>query len=155
MNSAPSAAQDELDRGFMELAIARAITAGDSGEVPVGAVLVVDLQVVGAGANGPIGHCDPTAHAEIMALRDAARALGNYRILGATMYVTVEPCLMCVGAMLHARVARVVFGCHEPKTGALGGAIQLGAVPFDVTGGVCAERSVALLQAFFKARRGA
>ncbi len=103
----------------MALAIAQAARGRDAGEVPVGAVVVLDGRVVGAGFNQPISSVDPTAHAEVVALRAAAKEVGNYRLTGATLYVTVEPCLMCVGAMVHARVGLVVFGAPEPKAGAL------------------------------------
>ena len=106
-------------RHFMREALALADTAASAGEVPVGAVVVVDGQVVGRGHNQPISTHDPTAHAEIAALRDAARALGNYRLPGATLYVTVEPCLMCLGAAIHARVSTIVYGTSEPRAGAV------------------------------------
>ena len=104
----------------MRLALVEAARARDAGEVPVGAVVVLDGRVIGAGFNHPITATDPTAHAEIVALRAAATTLGNYRLTGTTMYVTVEPCLMCVGAMIHARVATVVYGATEPRAGAVG-----------------------------------
>ena len=104
---------------FMRDALAEADVAAEAGEVPVGAVVVMDGRVVGRGRNGPVGSHDPTAHAEVLALRAAGVATGNYRLTGATLYVTVEPCLMCVGAMVHARIATVVFGAPEPKAGAL------------------------------------
>lgn len=140
---------------FMELALAQAAAAALVGEVPIGAVVVIGDDVVGLASNGPIHRCDPTAHAEVLALREASRRVGNYRLPGATIYVTVEPCCMCVGAMMHARIARVVFGCNEPKSGALGGAHSLQSYPFDVVEGVCADRAAALLETFFQARRGA
>src|SRR5205814_4651197 len=99
--------------------------------------------------------CDPTAHAEVIALRHAARVAGNYRLPGCTLYVTVEPCLMCIGAVVHARIARLVFGCREPKTGALGAAHHLSLPNLQIDGGVCADSALKLLQAFFRARRGA
>jgi tRNA(adenine34) deaminase len=138
------------------LALARA--AGELGEVPVGAVVVVDGQVVGRGANAPISTRDPSAHAEIAALRDAAKALRNYRLPGATLYVTIEPCAMCAGAILHARLARVVFGAPDPKTGACGSVVDLFAEPrlnhhATVARGVRADECGALLSAFFAARR--
>jgi len=138
------------------LALARA--AGERGEVPVGAIVVLEGQVVGRGANAPISTHDPTAHAEIAALRDAARALGNYRLPGAALYVTIEPCAMCAGAILHARVARVVFGADDPKTGAGGSVVDLFAEPrlnhhATVVRGVRADECGALLSAFFAARR--
>ena len=103
----------------MREALAEARLAGEAGEVPVGAVVVIDEAIVGRGHNQPISTSDPTAHAEIVALRDAARRIGNYRLTGAFLYVTVEPCIMCVGAMVHARIGTIVFGAHEPKAGAL------------------------------------
>ncbi|HKW81216.1 MAG TPA: tRNA adenosine(34) deaminase TadA, partial [Casimicrobiaceae bacterium] len=125
---------------------------------PVGAVAVCDGRIVGRGGNTPIAASDPTAHAEIAALRDAARALGNYRLPGCEMYVTLEPCAMCAGAILHARLARLVFGASDPKTGACGSVIDLFAERrFNhhtrVTGGVAAEAAARLLAAFFAARR--
>jgi len=148
------------DAAFMRLALAQATRGAAAGEVPIGAVVVVDGVVVGAAHNAPISDCDPTAHAEIVALRGAARRAGNYRLPGAVVYVTVEPCLMCVGALLHARVARVVYGCREPKGGALGSVYDVGRDGrgnhrLEVTSGVCAEPAQQLLQAFFAARRGA
>jgi tRNA(adenine34) deaminase len=143
---------------FMREALVEARRAADAGEVPIGAVLVVDGAIVARGYNRPISAFDPTAHAEICVLRDAARTRGNYRLIGATLYVTVEPCLMCVGALVHARVAEVVFGAAEPKTGALGSALQALDLPglnhrFAVTGGVCGDECRVVMQAFFKARR--
>jgi tRNA(adenine34) deaminase len=145
---------------FMAEALVEARRAADAGEVPIGAVLVVDGAILARGYNRPIGSLDPTAHAEIGVLRDAARALGNYRLVGATLYVTVEPCLMCVGALVHARVAEVVFGAAEPKTGALVSTVQALDLPglnhrFAVTGGVCEHECRELIQQFFKARRPA
>jgi tRNA(adenine34) deaminase len=127
-------------------------------EVPVGAVVVLDGEIVGRGCNQPIGRHDPTAHAEVLALRDAATRLGNYRLPGATLYVTLEPCVMCAGAMMHARVARVVFGARDPKTGAAGSVVDVFAEEklnhhAEVTGGVLAEACGALLSGFFAARR--
>ncbi|MBV2234195.1 MAG: tRNA adenosine(34) deaminase TadA [Sterolibacterium sp.] len=144
---------------MMHLALAQALLAGQCGEVPVGAVVVApDGQLIGQGYNQPIARHDPTAHAEIMALRAAAKALGNYRLPGCTLYVTLEPCVMCVGALLHARIARVVFGASEPKTGACGSVIDLFAEKrlnhhAEVVGGVLAEESAQLLSSFFAARR--
>lgn len=128
-------------------------------EVPVGAVVVVEGGIVGRGFNQPISRHDPTAHAEIMALRDAAGRLGNYRLPGSTLYVTLEPCVMCTGAIMHARVGRVVFGTRDPKTGAAGSVVDLYAEDrlnhhADIEGGVLAEESGALLSNFFAARRG-
>ena len=150
------------DERWMRAALAEARGAAESREVPVGAVVVRDGAVLGVGGNQPIAACDPTAHAEIVALRAAARAVGNYRLPGATLYVTVEPCTMCVGAMLHARIERLVFGAAEPKAGA---AALLATPPVEagrthnhrvaVTGGVLAEPCGALLTAFFEQRRRA
>ena len=142
----------------MEAALDEARRALGQGEVPVGAVLVVDGAIVARACNAPVGTSDPTAHAEVQVLRAAGRALGNYRLTGSTLYVTVEPCLMCVGALVHARVGEVVYGTEEPKSGALVSAVralQLDGLNhrFAVTGGVLAEPSRALLQDFFKARR--
>jgi len=150
-----AAAADEV---FMRSALALAEEAARAGEVPVGAVVVHDGAVVGRGANQPITTHDPTAHAEIVALRDAARTLGNYRLAGCTLYVTLEPCAMCAGAIMHARVARVVFGARDPKTGACGSVVDLFAERrinhhTEVTEGVLAEASGRLLSGFFAARR--
>ena len=138
------------------LALARA--AGERGEVPVGAIVVLEGQVVGRGANAPISTHDPTAHAEIAALRDAARALGNYRLPGAALYVTIEPCAMCAGAIVWARLPRVVFGAPDPKAGAAGSVLdvlgerRLNWQP-EVAGGLLAEECATLLSSFFDARR--
>jgi tRNA(adenine34) deaminase len=113
------------DSEFMGLALDLAREAGALGEVPVGALVVLEGEVVGRGFNQPMGRHDPTAHAEIMALRDAASRLGNYRLPGCTLYVTLEPCAMCAGAIMHARVGRVVFGARDPKTGAAGSVVDL------------------------------
>jgi tRNA(adenine34) deaminase len=142
----------------MREAIALADTAAASGEVPVGAVVVVDGQIVGRGANRPIGSHDPTAHAEIVALRDAASATGNYRLTGATLYVTIEPCLMCVGAMAHARIGTVVFGAPEPKAGAIESVGHAHEFPglnhrLVVVSGVMAEECASRLRTFFQLRR--
>ncbi len=144
----------------MRLALAQAAAAAAAGEVPVGAVLVRDGQVIATGANAPIGRHDPTAHAEIVALRQAASTLGNYRLDGCTLYVTLEPCPMCAGAMLHARLARVVYGAPDPKTGAAGSVVDLFAQPqlnhrTAVEGGVLAEECGRQLQDFFRGRRQA
>ena len=116
---AGAAGEDAQDRAFMREALAEAGRALRAGEVPIGAVLVIEGQRVGAGYNQPIAALDPSAHAEIVAMREAARRVGNYRLSGSTLYVTLEPCLMCVGALVNARVARVVFGAPEPKFGAV------------------------------------
>ncbi len=117
------------DEPFMAEALALARAAGSRGEVPVGAVVVSDGAIVGRGGNAPIAATDPTAHAEIAALREAGRALGNYRLPDCTLYVTIEPCAMCAGAILHARIARLVFGARDPKTGACGSVVDLFAEP--------------------------
>jgi tRNA(adenine34) deaminase len=147
------------DDVVMRLALAEAERARLAGEVPVGAVIIVEGRVVGTGFNQPILAVDPTAHAEVVALRAAARTLGNYRLTGSSLYVTVEPCLMCVGAMIHARVARVVFGAAEPKAGALMSASRAHETPglnhrLVVTGGVLEEECRQLIQGFFEAKRG-
>jgi tRNA(adenine34) deaminase len=146
------------DTAFMDLALALASDARERGEVPVGAIVVRDGVVIGRGGNTPIGHRDPTAHAEIAALRDAARALGNYRLPGCELYVTLEPCVMCAGAIMHARIARVIFGAADPKTGACGSVVDLFAEPrlnhhATVVGGVRAAESARLLSSLFAARR--
>ena len=142
----------------MRQALTLAARAGESGEVPVGALVIVDGQVVGEGWNQPIATSDPTAHAEIVAMRAASRAVKNYRLSGATLVVTVEPCLMCVGAMVHARIGTVVYGAPEPRAGALGSAIAAHDTPglnhrLAVVGGVLADDCRALIQTFFKERR--
>ena len=147
------------DIGFMGLALDLAHQAGAAGEVPVGALVVMEGTVLGRGFNQPIGRHDPTAHAEVMALRDAATRLGNYRLPGCTLYVTLEPCAMCCGAIMHARIDRVVFGARDPKTGAAGSVIDLFAESrlnhhTAVVGGVLAEQCGSLLSSFFASRRG-
>jgi len=146
------------DRHWMSLALEEAGRGQESGEVPVGAVLVQEGRCVACAHNAPIGALDPTAHAEIRVLREAARRLGNYRLPGTTLYVTLEPCPMCVGAMVHARIARLVYGAPDLRTGAAGGALDLAAHPshnhrIEVTGGVEAERAASMLRAFFRQRR--
>jgi tRNA(adenine34) deaminase len=150
--------QAQRDVAFMRRALELGQRAGEAGEVPVGAVLVVEGTVLGEGHNLPISSCDPTAHAEIQALRAAAQRAGNYRLPGAVLYVTLEPCVMCAGALMHARVARVVFGAPDPKTGACGGVLNLFAEArlnhhTKVDGGVLAEECGELVRAFFSARR--
>jgi tRNA(adenine34) deaminase len=146
------------DEDFMRQALALARKAQEEGEVPVGAVVVLDERVIGEGWNRPISASDPSAHAEIQAMRAAAAARRNYRLIGATLYVTLEPCAMCVGAMFHARIRRVVFGAPDPKTGAAGSVVDL----FSqnklnhhalVEGGVLAAECGAMLSAFFASRR--
>jgi Cytosine/adenosine deaminases len=145
----------------MRRALALAEQAWRDGEVPVGAVVCdASGRVIGEGANRPIGSSDPTAHAEIQALRQACRAVGNYRLPGATLYVTLEPCAMCMGAMLHARLARVVYGASDPKTGACGGVLDLPSISVlnhqtRVEGGVLADECGDLLRAFFRQKREA
>lgn len=147
------------DEDWMQVALEQARIAGACGEVPVGAVVVCDGEIIGRGFNQPIRTYDPSAHAEMMALRDAAQHLKNYRLPGCELYVTLEPCTMCCGAIMHARIQRVVFGASDPKTGAIGSVINL----FDearlnhhakTTGGVLADECGALLSSFFAARRG-
>lgn len=142
----------------MAAALAQARIGLDRGEVPVGAVVIIDGRVAGEGFNQPIAARDPTAHAEIVAIRAAAAGLGNYRLTDAILYVTIEPCLMCVGAMIHARIARLVYGAPEPKAGAIESAMRALDHPslnhrFDVTGGVLETECRDVLQGFFKARR--
>jgi len=146
------------DQSFMRAALEQAQEAGRRGEVPVGAVVVLSESVVGVGFNQPIAARDPTAHAEIVALRDAAQRLGNYRLTGATLFVTIEPCQMCVGAMVHARIARVVYGTSEPKAGAIESAMHAHEHPslnhrMAANGGVLEEECRRIMQAFFKNRR--
>lgn len=143
---------------FMQHALDLAEHAADLGEVPVGAVVVKDNDIVGRGFNQPIGQHDPSAHAEINALRDAARRLGNYRLPGCELYVTLEPCAMCAGAILHARIARVFFGAADPKSGAAGSVVDLFSNTrlnhhTEVSGGILAEPCGQILSAFFAQRR--
>lgn len=146
------------DEDFMHAALVLARQAEQAGEVPVGAVVVKNGEIIGRGCNGPIGWHDPSAHAEILALRDAARHEGNYRLVDCDLYVTLEPCLMCVGAMFHARIKRVVYGASDPKTGAAGSVMNL----FEeqrlnhhakVQGGLLADECGNILSQFFAARR--
>lgn len=142
----------------MREAISLARSAECLGEVPVGALVVRDGTIVGRGFNSPIGESDPTAHAEILALRDAARNLENYRLPGCELFVTLEPCAMCAGAILHSRIARVVYGARDPKTGVHGSVVDLFAVErlnhhTEIVGGVLAEECSQLLSSFFAARR--
>jgi len=142
----------------MRLALREAERALSLGEVPVGALVVRDGVILGAGSNEPIGATDPSAHAEVVALRAAAAAAGNYRLPGATVYVTIEPCLMCAGALIHARIERLVFGAPEPKAGAVQSVMRVLDHPplnhrVTVTGGVLQAECRALLQRFFRARR--
>jgi tRNA(adenine34) deaminase len=150
-----STAKDEF---FMGFALCEARLARDAGEVPIGAVVVIDNQIVGSGYNRPIGSNDPTAHAEIIALRGAARLIGNYRLTEATLYATIEPCAMCAGAMVNARVKRLVYGAADLRAGAVDTIFQICTNSslnhrVEVTSGVLAEEGRELMQAFFKQRR--
>ncbi len=148
----------ETDTEYMQIALNLAHQAALNGEVPVGAIIVKDGVIIGCGSNAPIGLHDPTAHAEIIAMREAAQHLGNYRLVDCTLYVTLEPCAMCSGAMQHARIEKLVYGASDPKTGACGSVINLMAEPklnhhTEVVGGVLAEECGAVLTVFFKQRR--
>jgi tRNA(adenine34) deaminase len=147
-----------MDERFMRIALELAGQARQRGEVPVGAVVVLDGTVIGEGFNRPITAQDPTAHAEIVAIRDAATRVGNYRLSGAEIYVTIEPCQMCVGAMVHARIARVVYGAPEPRAGAIESAMRAHEHPalnhrIEALGGLLEDESRALMQEFFRERR--
>jgi tRNA(adenine34) deaminase len=148
----------DKDLFYMQHALALAKNAANRQEVPVGAVLVLDETIIGEGSNSPIGKCDPTAHAEIMALRQGAQFLKNYRLVNSTLYITLEPCLMCVGAIVHSRVKRVVFGAADPKTGAVTSVFQLGATQLlnhfvKYESGLLAEQCGQVLSDFFKDKR--
>jgi tRNA(adenine34) deaminase len=156
MDAANNAHTDEL---WMAEALREAQRAQAHGEVPVGAVIVYEGRIVARGSNRNLLDNDPTAHAEIVALREAGRALGNHRLVGCTMYVTIEPCAMCAGAMVHARLDRLVYGADDPKAGAVKSVIQVLNHPalnhqMDVTGGVLGGRSMEMVQAFFRDKRG-
>ena len=143
---------------FMDAALEQARLALAAGEVPIGAVLVIDEVIVARACNQPISSHDPTAHAEVVVLREAARTVGNYRLTNADVYVTLEPCLMCVGALVHARVRKVIYGAAEPKTGALVSTVRALETPglnhrFTVESGVCEEAARELIQEFFRAKR--
>ena len=147
------------DLEYMHLAIMQAQAAALRGEVPVGALVVLEDRILAAAGNRTLTDCDPTAHAEVVALRDAARKTGNHRLTGASIYVTVEPCAMCAGALVQARVARLIYGADEPKGGAIRTCMRVLDAPalnhrVEVVSGVLAEESVQLLQSFFSARRG-
>lgn len=147
-----------LDIDFMHAALELAVHAEKAGEVPVGAVVVKNGAIIGQGYNRPISTADPTAHAEIMALRDAAKYLGNYRLTDCALYVTLEPCVMCLGAMFHARIARLIYGAPDPKTGACGSVIDLAAElrlnhHMQLTRGILAEEGGRKLKQFFAGRR--
>jgi tRNA(adenine34) deaminase len=148
----------KADLTFMQAAIEEAQAAGARGEVPVGAVIVSDDRIVGRGGNRTILDCDPSAHAEIVALREAAKGVGNYRLLGTTLYVTIEPCAMCAGAMVQARITRLVYGADDPKGGAVHSCFSILDHPqinhrVELSRGILAEEAAALLQNFFAARR--
>ena len=148
----------DADSAWMRIALELARKAEAAGEVPVGAVVVKDGAIIGRGWNHPISAKDPTAHAEIIAMREAAQTLGNYRLLDTTLYVTLEPCAMCAGAMVHARVQRLVFGAADPRAGAAGSVFDIVRAPalnhqMQVTGGVLVEECGALLKRFFTERR--
>lgn len=152
------AAWSETDLAHMRSALAEAEAGAESGEVPVGAVVVAGGEVVARGHNRSETDNDPSAHAEIVALREAARKTGNYRLTDATLYVTLEPCAMCMGALVQARIERLVFGAYDPKAGAAGSAIDLSDSPsfnhrFEINGGVMAEECGSVLKAFFESRR--
>ena len=148
----------DSDIGFMQEALEEARSAGAAGEVPIGAVLVLDGKVIARSGNRTIRDCDPTAHAEIIVLRDAARIVENYRLAGAILYVTIEPCSMCAGAMIQARIARVVYGADDPKGGAARSCFQILSNPHlnhqvEITAGVLADDCAAVIQSFFAERR--
>lgn len=158
MQNPTSTVSQITDETYMRLALELANQAALAGEVPVGAIIVKDGVIIGRGGNAPIESHDPTAHAEICAMRDAAQHLGNYRLVDCTLYVTLEPCAMCTGAMQHARIARLVYGASDPKTGACGSVINLMNEPklnhhTEMTGGILAQECGAVLSAFFVARR--
>lgn len=149
---------DTADIALMRQALSLARRAEAAGEVPVGAVVAVDGEVIGEGWNQPVASHDPSAHAEILALREAGARIGNYRLVDATVYVTLEPCAMCAGAMVHARIQRLVFGAFDPKTGAAGSVFDIVRAPqlnhqVEVTAGVLADECGGLLQSFFRSRR--
>jgi tRNA(adenine34) deaminase len=157
---APCYHADSMYDEWMTAALAEARRARDAGEVPIGAVVALDGAIVGRGFNQPISSADPTAHAEIVAIRDAARRLDNYRLTGAVLCVTIEPCLMCVGAMVHARIATLVYGAAEPRTGAIVSTVRAAALPghnhrVEVVGGIREDDCRKLMQMFFKERRSA
>lgn len=149
---------DEQDQAFMTMALSLAKQAALAGEVPVGAIVVKDGEIIGRGSNAPIGSHDPSAHAEIQAMRDAAKHLGNYRLVDCTLYVTLEPCAMCTGAIQHARIARLVYGANDQKTGACGSVVNLMAEQklnhhTQVISGILADECGKVLSNFFSERR--
>jgi tRNA(adenine34) deaminase len=148
----------DTDVGFMEQALEEALASAAAGEVPIGAILVHEGKIVARSGNRTIRDCDPTAHAEMVVLRETSRTFGNYRLAGTTLYVTAEPCSMCAGAMIQARVPRLVYGCDDPKGGAVRSCFEIFNHPrlnhrVDVTAGVLANECAAILQSFFAARR--
>jgi tRNA(adenine34) deaminase len=148
----------DTDIDWMQLALEEAVAAAATGEVPVGALIVSNGEIVGRGNNRNLRENDPTAHAEIVALRDAAARIGNHRLLGCTLYSTIEPCAMCAGAMVHARIARLVYGSHDPKAGAAGSVLEVINYPrlnhkIEVTSGLLEEQCSELLRKFFQERR--
>ena len=150
--------ENSNDLEFMKAALDEARAAGNRGEVPIGAVVVLDAVIISRAGNRTIGACDPTAHAEVIALRDAAHKIGNHRLLGTTLYVTIEPCAMCAGAMIQARISRLVYGADDAKAGAVRSCFSILEHEklnhrVEVTSGVLAEQSVELLRAFFEVRR--
>lgn len=160
MSSLPTLANPESDAAFMQLAMEQARAAEAAGEVPVGAIVVApdNTTVLGRGSNQVITHHDPTAHCEIVALREAARALGNYRLTGCTLFCTLEPCAMCAGAILHARIGRLVYAARDPKAGACGSALSVMNHPalnhrVEVAEGILADECSVLLSQFFRRRR--
>ena len=158
MSADPMSEQNDIDKRFMRRALELAGYARDAGEVPVGSVLVLNNEVIGEGFNQPIASHDPTAHAELMAIRQAAQTMQNYRLPESTIYVTLEPCTMCIGAMIHARVSRLVYGAREPRAGAVESALNLAGLDcynhrFETCGGVLADESANLLREFFASRR--
>jgi tRNA(adenine34) deaminase len=157
-NRQTDSAQASAHDGWMQEALAEARRARDAGEVPIGAVVALNGEIVGRGYNQPISSGDPTAHAEIVAIREAARTANNYRLTGATLCVTIEPCLMCVGAMVHARIGRLVFGATETRTGSIVSTVRGGELPghnhrFEIEGGIREEECRTLMQEFFRQRR--
>jgi tRNA(adenine34) deaminase len=146
------------DDYWMRQAITLAKEAARNGEVPVGAIVVLDNKVIGEGFNQPISSCDPTAHAEIIALRDAAKKTNNYRLIDACLYVTLEPCTMCAGAMIHSRIKRLIYGASEPKAGVVNAQVNLLEAPYlnhkiEIVAGICSEECSAIMSAFFSKRR--
>jgi tRNA(adenine34) deaminase len=158
MSALGNAIKDDKDARFMQAALQEARAAAERGEVPVGAVVVIDDEILARAGNRTIGDCDPTAHAEVIALREASKKVGNYRLAGAALYVTIEPCAMCAGAMIQARVARLIYGAEDAKGGAVRSCFAVLDHPqlnhrVEVTAGVLAEDAAAALKDFFAARR--